>query len=239
LGGRRRGPGVVNTMGVGGEVPSAPRQFGNLEANLRFIDQTGVVTRSSRVLEIGTGTGALLHALKERGCDVQGVELRQELIDEARRWFGPLPIQQTRGVELQFPDGSFDVVMSFDVFEHIPDSDAHLRGVKRVLRTGGAYLIQTPNKWTNVVFETIRWRSFTRFREDHCSLHTLGELRRRLTRHGFDARAYDVPVVNDFFRRKVRRFTGPPGLLALRLVNIDRLPLSWRTNLYVHATKTS
>ena len=54
---------------------------------------------------------------------------------------------------------------------------------------------------------------------------------------GFDAVAYDVPVVNDFFRQKVRRYIGPPGLLALRLVNPDRLPLSWRTNLYVHATK--
>jgi SAM-dependent methyltransferase len=220
-----------------GELPAAPRQFGNLEANLRFIDQTGVVTPSSRVLEIGTGTGAMLHALQERGCDVQGVELRQDLIDEARRWFGPLPIQLARGVELQFPDESFDVVMSFDVFEHIPDSDRHLQSVKRVLRTGGAYLIQTPNKWTNVVFETIRWRSFTRFREDHCSLHTLGELRRRLARLGFDARTYDVPVVNDFFRQKVRRYIGPPGLLAIRLVNPDRLPLSWRTNLYVRATK--
>jgi SAM-dependent methyltransferase len=220
-----------------GGVAGAPRQFGNLEANLRFIDQTGVVTPSSRVLEIGAGTGALLHELQERGCHVQGVELRQDLIDEARRWFGPLPIQLASGVELQFPDESFDVVMSFDVFEHIPDSDRHLRSVRRVLRAGGAYLIQTPNKWTNIVFETIRWRSFTRFREDHCSLHTLGELRNRLARLGFDADAYDVPVVNDFFRQKIRRYIGPPGLLALRLVNPDRLPLSWRTNLYVHATK--
>jgi SAM-dependent methyltransferase len=220
-----------------GGVAGAPRQFGNLEANLRFIDQTGVVTPSSRVLEIGAGTGALVHELQGRGCHVQGVELRQDLIDEARRWFGPLPIQLASGVELQFPDESFDVVMSFDVFEHIHDSDRHLRSVRRVLRTGGAYLIQTPNKWTNVVFETIRWRSFTRFREDHCSLHTLGELRNRLARLGFDADAYDVPVVNDFFRQKVRRYIGPPGLLALRLVNPDRLPLSWRTNLYVHATK--
>ena len=220
-----------------GGVAGAPRQFGNLEANLRFIDQTGVVTPSSRVLEIGAGTGALLHELQERGCHVQGVELRQDLIDEARRWFGPLPIHLARGVELQFPDESFDVVISFDVFEHIPDSDRHLRSVRRVLRTGGAYLIQTPNRWTNVVFETIRWRSFTRFREDHCSLHTLGELESRLARLGFDAQAYDVPVVNDFFRQKVRRYIGPPGLLALRLVNPDRLPLSWRTNLYVRATK--
>jgi SAM-dependent methyltransferase len=218
--------------------PDGPQQFGNIDANVRFIDETGVATPSAEILEIGAGTGLLLHTLIERGCHARGVELRADLIAEARRWFGDLPIAQVAGVTLPFPDASFDVVMSFDVFEHIPDSDAHLREVRRVLRPGGAYLIQTPNKWTNVVFETIRWRSFTRFREDHCSLHTLGQLRRRLARDGFGVRAYDVPVVNDFFREKVRRYLGPLGVLALRVVSPDRLPLAWRTNLYVRATMT-
>jgi len=179
----------------------------------------------------------LLNTLRARGVRVRGVELRQELIDEGRRWFGELAVQRVGGTTLPFPDASFDVVMSFDVFEHIPDSDAHIEEVRRVLRPGGAYILQTPNKWTNVVFETIRWRSFTKFREDHCSLHTLGQLRDRFARHGFTARAYDVPVVNDFFRAKVRRHLGALGQAAIGVVNPDRLPLALRTNLYVRATK--
>jgi SAM-dependent methyltransferase len=217
----------------------SPQQFGNLEANLHFIDAAGAIGPGTRVLEIGAGTGALLRALRDRGADAQGVELRQDLIDEARRFFGPLPLQRVTGTALPFPDASFDVVTSFDVFEHIAESDAHLAEVRRVLRPGGSYLVQTPNKWTNVIFETIRWRSFTRFREDHCALHTLGQLTRRLGRHGFDVHVYDVPVVNAFFRAKVRRHLGLPGTLALRLLNPDRLPLGWRTNLYVSARKTS
>ncbi|HEX7140654.1 MAG TPA: class I SAM-dependent methyltransferase [Vicinamibacterales bacterium] len=216
----------------------APQHFGNFEANLEFVGATGLVSPGSRVLEIGTGTGSLLHELLARGVHADGVELRQELIDEARRFFGPLPIQRVTGTALPFPDATFDVVISFDVFEHIPDSDAHLLEVRRVLRTGGSYLIQTPNKWTNTLFETIRWRSFTRFREEHCSLHTLGELNERLLRVGFAPRAYDIPVVNDFFRNKVRTYAGSAGLAALRVVNPDRLPLSWRTNFYVAARKT-
>ena len=219
------------------DQPEAPRQFGNLEANLRFIDETGLVGPSTDTLEIGTGTGALLHTLLQRGCRIQGVEMNDELIAQGQRWFGPLPIQTVGGIALPFPDASFDVVISFDVFEHIPDSDAHIREVRRVLRPGGSYLMQTPNKWTNVVFETIRWKSFTRFRVDHCSLHTLAELRSRFARHGFDVTAHDVPVVNDFFRAKIRRYVGPVGLAALSVVNPDRLPLAWRTNLYVRARR--
>ena len=215
-----------------------PQHFGNFEANLAFIDASGLVLPGSHVLEIGTGTGSLLHELLARGVRAEGVELRQELIDKAHRFFGPLPIQRVTGTTLPFPDAAFDLVISFDVFEHIPDSDAHLREVRRVLRGGGSYLIQTPNKWTNTVFETIRWRSFTRFREEHCSLHTLGELNARLRQQGFTPRAYDIPVVNDFFRNKVRTYTGSAGLAALRVVNPDRLPLSWRTNFYVTARKT-
>lgn len=216
-------------------TPPLPQQFGNFEANLRFVRDTGIVRPGVRLLEIGSGTGAMLHALIEQGADARGVELRQDLIDEAHRHFGPLPIERVQGTALPFPDGSFDVVASFDVFEHIPDTDAHLTEVRRVLKAGGRYAIQTPNRYTNVVFETIRWRSFTRFRADHCSLHSMGELLARLRKHGFDPHPYDVPVVNAFFKQKVRAYAGWPGTLALALVNPDRLPLSWRTNLYVAA----
>lgn len=214
-----------------------PRHLGNLDANLRFLEQTGVLTPSAEILEIGSGTGGLLHELRQRKLRAQGVELREAFIKQARAWYGDVPITHVTGLALPFRDRSFDVVMSFDVFEHIPDSDAHLREVARVLKPGGSYVLQTPNRWMNVVFETIRWRSLTAWREEHCSLHTLAELETRLGQHGFETvRPYDIPVVNEFFRAKVRRYAGLPGSLALSVVNPDRFPLRFRTNLYVQAT---
>ena len=211
--------------------------FGNFEANLRFLDATWALQPRRTILEIGCGKGRLIKHLLDAGHDVRGCEVNQRMLDEGRRLYGPLPIDPVEGTALPYPAATFDILISFDVFEHIPDSDAHLREVRRVLRPGGRYLLQTPNKWTNSVFETIRWRSLTAWRQDHCSLHSARELRARLSIHQFETRFYDVPVVTDFFRRKIRHHLGWPGSALLRLVNPDRLPMPLRTNFYIEATK--
>ncbi len=212
-------------------------ELGNLEANQRFLLESGVITPGVRVLEIGSGRGSLLKWLIDQGADARGIEVSAERIAESRRLYGDLPLQLTDGAQLPFTDHAFDLVVSFDVFEHIPDSDAHLREVARVLRPRGAYLLQTPNKWTNTVFETIRWRSFTTWREIHCALHTAGQLERRLAAHGFTAEFANVPVVTGFFLAKIRRYLGWPGVAAVRVLNPDKLPRRWRTNFYVRARR--
>jgi SAM-dependent methyltransferase len=218
-------------------TPSASTEFGNLDANLRFLEDTRLLRPGTRILEIGCGRGTLLHTLRTRDLDAVGVETSATRIEESRHAYGSLPIEHVSGSALPFPDAHFDLALSFDVFEHIPDSDAHLAEVRRVLKPGGWYLLQTPNKWTNALFETIRWRSLSKWRVDHCSLHSHKQLRRRLEAHGFDVAFDDVKVVTPFFRDKVRRYLGRAGLLLLRIVNPDRLPLPFRTNFYVRAHK--
>jgi SAM-dependent methyltransferase len=210
-------------------------EYGNFEANLRFLEEAGPLPARARLLEIGSGKGRLLHALRARGYEAFGVEPNLELIAEGRRLYGALPVQPVRGTALPFANGSFDAVLSFDVFEHIADSDAHLHEVARVLKPGGQYLLQTPNKWTNVLFETIRWRSFTAWRADHCALHSYRQLQRRFRRHGFATTFFRIPVVTEFFRWKVRRYLGAPGLALLAVLNPDRLPDSLRTNFFLKA----
>jgi SAM-dependent methyltransferase len=218
-------------------MTDAVRDFGNQSANLEFLDATGLLGPDLRVLEIGSGRGALLQALRGRGLNVVGVEISADRIAESVARFGPLPIRQIHGATLPFPDAAFDLVVSFDVFEHIPDSDAHLAEVHRVLKPGGWYLLQTPNKWSNTVFETIRWRSYTRWRADHCSLHSYAELERRFRRGGFETSFSDVKVVTPYFRDKVHQHLGVLGTALLALFNPDRLPLRFRTNLYLRARK--
>lgn len=144
---------------------------------------------------------------------------------------------------LPFPDGTFEVVIGMDVFEHIPDTERHLNEVRRVLQPGGYYILETPNIMFNFPFEMLRnirrlgWRHTFAFLEApwHCALHSYWGVKRDFRRSDFTVRFFDVPVVTDWFVDKLRRFTGRIGPAILTVLNPDRLPLPFRTNFFVVA----
>lgn len=214
--------------------------FGNIESNIDFLAKNNLLKSTDTILEIGSGNGNLLNSIHEQGYNIKGVEINPIRIQESKVLYGELPLSQVDSEALPFSNNSFDVVMSFDVFEHIPNSDLHLQEVHRVLKPEGLYIVQTPNKLTNSIFETIRWRSFTKWQVDHCSLHTYWGMIKRLNKNGFNSiQFYDVPTVTDFFKIKVKTYLGGFGLTTLKLVNPDRLPLSLRTNFFITAKRTA
>lgn len=174
--------------------------------------------------------------LKSHGFSIIGTELNPERIAEAKELFD-LDLLRLKGTSLPLADASFDVVLSFDVFEHISESDGHLEEILRVLKPGGSYLFATPNKFLNAPFEMFRNKSLTAHKEYHPALHSMFGLRRRLNERGFEVQFFDVPIVNDFFRAKLKKYTGRVGPALLRVVNPDRFPLGLRTNFYVQARK--
>jgi SAM-dependent methyltransferase len=220
--------------------------WGNLQANIEFLSRARLAPPAT-ILEIGCGKGAMLNFLSNQGYDVRGIDIDVEALDFCRREHPQLRVTRASGDAIPCKDATFEVVLSFDLFEHIKDTDRHLAEVRRVLKPGGRYLLQTPNKWTNIPFEMLRqWKKFhtgplTSYREllqDHCSLHNYWQLRRRLADNGFDASIVDVPVVNEFFTTKVRNYMGAAGSLLMKIINPDRLPRPLRTNFYVIASLT-
>jgi SAM-dependent methyltransferase len=222
--------------------------WGNVQSNLEFLRRVGILEKSSSILEIGCGKGMLLNILQELGYTVTGIDLDSDAIRQCREAYPKLTVQVASGDSIPFPAESFDVVLSFDVFEHIPDSDRHLREVMRVIKPDGYYLLQTPNKWTNIPFEILRhWRKYRMgpvagYREllkDHCALHSYWQLRRRFARNGFEMTFVDIPVVNDHFRAKMCTYFGFAASPLLAVLNPDRFPRPMRTNFYVKAERAN
>jgi SAM-dependent methyltransferase len=95
-------------------------------------------------LEIGCGPGRLMRPLGRHFREIHGVDVSDGMIELARERLRGTPNafpHHTSGADLRrFPDGKFDFVYSYAVFQHIPSGDVvfqYLREARRVLKDGG------------------------------------------------------------------------------------------------------
>lgn len=217
------------------ELEIGKEERGNLQTNLEFLSQADVLRSGDKILEIGCGIGSVVFRLSGQGYDVTGTDISGEAISYGLKKYGDIRLEVQAAETLRYADKSFDVVLSFDLFEHVAATDVHLSEVERVLRSGGHYLFQTPNKYSNVVYETLRTKSL-QWRRYHPSLHSPGQLRRRLAKHGFETRFIKMNPINEFTLEKLQKL-GPIGYVFKRL-DFRKVPLVLQTNLYVIAHRT-
>jgi 2-polyprenyl-3-methyl-5-hydroxy-6-metoxy-1,4-benzoquinol methylase len=108
-----------------------------------IVSKFSVYRQTNRFLEIGFGAGTLLQAAARAGWDVEGVEISQTAIRNAKeRGFRVFcgELQQA-----QYPAHYFDVVVASEVLEHVPDPQSLVREVARVLRPRGLFWATTPH----------------------------------------------------------------------------------------------
>ncbi len=100
--------------------------------------------QTGRVLDVGCATGNLLNALRGHGWEVYGVELNARAAAYARERLG-LPVFTGDLMGVHFPDGWFDMVILWDVLEHLHDPKGVLQEAARVTRPGGRLVLSLPN----------------------------------------------------------------------------------------------
>jgi ubiquinone/menaquinone biosynthesis C-methylase UbiE len=106
--------------------------------------------KGSKVLEIGTGSGAEGVMFALNGADYTGVDLTEAALEATRRHFVVMGLtgtfQKENAEQLSFPDESFDWVFSHGVLHHTPNIQLAIHEVHRVLKPAGRAIIMLYHK---------------------------------------------------------------------------------------------
>lgn len=96
-----------------------------------------------RALEIGCAHGGFVKLLSSAGFEAIGVEMSPAIIELAQRWFGVNVIQGP--IEyITSHIGTFDLIVMFDVLEHLADPVSSMTAILEHLSPTGVLVIQTP-----------------------------------------------------------------------------------------------
>ena len=99
-------------------------------------------TRPGRALDIGAAGGGNTRVLHSRGWTATALEYGQEGAEVAHE--RGIPVIRGDAVSLPLADESHDLVIAFDILEHIVDDKSAATEIVRVLRPGGTALIAVP-----------------------------------------------------------------------------------------------
>jgi len=95
-----------------------------------------------KVLDIGIGTGVFAVELMKYKADITGIDVSEKMLDIARSK-GLTNVAVGDAVSLDFPDESFDLVLSITALEFIKEYEKAISEMVRVCRKGGRVVVGT------------------------------------------------------------------------------------------------
>ena len=111
--------------------------------------------KGKKVLEIGVGLGADHQRFAEAGAELYGIDLTERAVEHTRRRLALFGLSSELAVGdaecLDFPDESFDLIYSWGVLHHSPNTPKAIAEVYRVLkRGGGGAKVMIYHKWSMI-----------------------------------------------------------------------------------------
>lgn len=165
------------------------------------------------VLEVGVGAGSDFLQWVRAGARAHGIDLTQEGIDNVRHRLDVYGLEcedlQIGDAEnLPHPDNTFDLVYSWGVIHHSPNTEKALAEILRVTKSGGRVKLMVYNRRSPyVLYKYLRWglgagkpfKSIDSIMYEHqespgTKVYTIEEWRRILLKHPVTIASIDAPA---------------------------------------------
>jgi 2-polyprenyl-3-methyl-5-hydroxy-6-metoxy-1,4-benzoquinol methylase len=117
----------------------------NFQNHLKVYKFVSQFAAGNDVFDCGCGTGYGTAHLAGIAKSIVGVDISQSALRWAKKHYPHIDYRQMDVHHLQFPDNSFDFVISTENFEHLTDQKGHAAELARVIRPNGLVLVASPN----------------------------------------------------------------------------------------------
>ena len=119
-------------------------------ARFAYFERAAVNLEGERVLYVGCGGGILADNFARAGALVTGVDLSHASLVSAKRHSRDSSLEidfvNAKGETIPFCGSSFDIVVTSDFLEHVPDFAGVIAECARVLKPGGLFMYETINR---------------------------------------------------------------------------------------------
>jgi len=169
--------------------------FGDLSHKINLL---GAIKPSGRVLDFGCSWAYATYLLQKKGYDAVGFEVSKSRAEYARKHLN-VPVLDSLPELESLPSGSFDIIYSNHVLEHLPSIGKTLALFTRLLNDGGVAFHILPN-FTGSAARSGKWLSW--IGEDHpiaptieffqLALPAAGMRRFKFASSPFDEKAFEA-----------------------------------------------
>lgn len=137
-----------------------------------------------KLLDIGCSSGAFLCTARELGWIVKGLEIAHPSARYAKEVRG-LDVFAGELTTAGYPDEYFDAITMWEVLEHLPDPQAYIREINRILKRRGVFALSVPN-FNSITRRLIKEKWWIMGPEEHLYYFTPASLRKVLGEAGFE-----------------------------------------------------
>ncbi len=112
-------------------------------ASKKNLVQKETTLTTGKILDVGCGTGAFLHTMKNAGWDVTGLEPDEAAREKAKSLYNIEP--QPSPDLFNFSENKFDAVTMWHVLEHVHQLQQYILQLKKIIAANGKIFIAVPN----------------------------------------------------------------------------------------------
>lgn len=118
-----------------------------------------LILNPKNCLDIGCGTGRLVHHLRRLGIEAYGIEISHYALESARKEVKPY-LKYGDITKIPYEDGMFDAVVTFDVLEHLERSKLR-KSIEESVRVSRKFILHKVYTSENVWLHGTHKRDFS------------------------------------------------------------------------------